>query len=160
MNRITDTLVDALLAQAEASARRRAIHCFHRPEEYLQRMVNACLRGTYVRPHRHKNPDKLEVFYCIRGRAAIVFFDDGGAVRDCAIIDERGPCRSTEIAPGEWHSFVALADEAAFFEIIEGHYEALTHKHYAPWAPAEDDSAAAAYLDGIIDILRKRGDIT
>ncbi|MDB5105035.1 MAG: hypothetical protein JWP91_2724 [Fibrobacteres bacterium] len=153
-NKLDRALVDEVLARARLSPRRRANHCFHRPEDRLQRMVNAALRGSYFAPHRHKDPDKLEIFTILSGRVMVITFDDQGAIADHALLS-RDPSPAdgigtmqVEIPPGTWHTLLVLSPEAVLYEVIDGHFDAGTHKRFAPWAPSEaDPEAAAAYLE-------------
>jgi cupin fold WbuC family metalloprotein len=138
--------LDAATARAAASPRRRAITRYHDHPERIQRMLNALEPDTYARPHRHLDPPKVEAFVALRGAAAVVRFDDSGAVREVARLAPGGPCQGVEIPPGTWHTVVCLAPGTVLFEVLEGPYEAATHKDFAPWAPAEGDPGAAAWL--------------
>jgi len=156
-HRLDAALMESTLARARVSPRRRANHCFHAPEERLQRMVNAALAGSYFQPHRHQDPDKLEIFTILAGRVLAITFDDAGMVDEAALLsadpEERTPgaVRQVEIPPGTWHTLAVLSPEAVLYEVIDGHFDAKTHKRFAPWAPAEADSEAAqAYLAGLL----------
>jgi cupin fold WbuC family metalloprotein len=155
-HRLDDDLMEATLARARLSPRRRANHCFHAPGDRLQRMVNAALRGCYFQPHRHKDPDKLEIFSILKGKALAITFDDAGKPDEAALLTaEKGEggnaARQVEIPPGTWHTLAVLSDEAVLYEVIDGHFDPATHKHFAPWAPSEADAEAAqAYLAGLI----------
>jgi cupin fold WbuC family metalloprotein len=160
-HRIDPDLMEATLARARVSPRRRANHCFHAPGDRLQRMVNAALAGSYFAPHRHKDPDKLEIFTILRGRVMVIAFDDTGAIADRALLSaEPGPegraaAQQVEIPPGTWHTLAVLSPEAVLYEVIDGHFDPKTHKRFAPWAPSEaDPEAAQAYL---ADLIRRCG---
>ncbi|MEO7425444.1 MAG: WbuC family cupin fold metalloprotein [Fibrobacteria bacterium] len=160
-HRIDQALVDEVLARARQSPRRRANHCIHQPGDRLQRMVNAGLAGTYFAPHRHKDPDKLEIFTLLTGRVIVITFTDAGDILDRALLgrDPAAPAGSetwqVEIPPGTWHTLAVLSPEAVLYEVIDGHFDAKTHKRFAPWAPSEaDGEAAKAYLEGL---LRRAG---
>ena len=44
---------------------------FHeRLDDPVNRLLNALEPGTYLRPHRHLNPKKDEIFLLLRGRIA------------------------------------------------------------------------------------------
>jgi cupin fold WbuC family metalloprotein len=64
--------------QARVSPRRRALVRYHEHEEAVQRMINAVEPDSYIRPHRHQDPDKVEVFLALRGSACICTFDEEG----------------------------------------------------------------------------------
>lgn len=153
INRLDRSLAEAVLAKARVSPRRRANHCFHDPADRLQRMVNAALLGSYFAPHRHKDPDKLEIFTILSGRVMVITFDDAGGVLDTALLSREGGSAGApetwqvEIPAGTWHTLVVLSHEAVLYEVIDGHFDPKTHKRFAPWAPSEGDpEAAQAYL--------------
>ncbi len=153
--RLDRALIEATLARARVSPRRRANHCFHAPDERLQRMVNAALRGSYFQPHRHKDPDKLEIFTILTGRALALLFEDDGRVAETILLSaepgDEGAALQAEIPPGAWHSLAILSPEAVLYEVIDGHFDPRTHKRFAPWAPSEaDPGAAQAYLEKLI----------
>src|SRR3954466_9383042 len=85
-HRLDAALIESTLARARVSPRRRANHCFHAPADRLQRMVNAALSGSYFQPHRHKDPDKLEIFTILTGRVLAITFDDAGGLDGTALL--------------------------------------------------------------------------
>lgn len=138
---ISDELIEQTIAAAQASERRRAIYRFHQHEEPVQRMLNALEPGTYVRPHRHANPAKVECFIILRGQVLCLEYDDHGKVTNhCTLA--AGGLVGVEIVPGTWHSLISLQSGSCVYEIIEGPYLADSHKNFAAWAPTEQDSAA------------------
>lgn len=142
--------MSAALTLAEGSARRRAIVRYHEHAESVQRMLNALQPDSYVRPHRHQDPDKVEVFVALAGRALVLRFDDGGRVTAFVVIDAVGPVRGVEIPARTWHSVVALRPGTVLYEVIEGAFSPETHKSYAPWAPAEGTPEAAAFQEALL----------
>lgn len=152
MRLIDDTLLGELQIEAGESPRRRAIVRFHEHEEPVQRMLNALRDDSYVQPHRHADPDKVELFVALTGRLLVLEFDDEGAVVAHAVIDPAGPVRGCEIRPRTWHALLALDPVSVALEIIEGPFEAASHKKFAPWAP----EMASEGLDWI---RRKRDEV-
>ena len=150
-NTIDETLVESVLSKARVSPRLRANHCFHRPDERLQRMVNCALKGSYFAPHRHDQPDKIEIFTVLRGKVLLVTFSDEGDIEDRIVLQAgAGPWQS-EIPPATWHTLAVLSADAVLYEIIDGHYDPATHKRFAPWAPPESDHhRGQAYLESLI----------
>lgn len=151
---ITEGDLDRLLAAARASQRRRAIFRLHQHEEPVQRMVNAMLPGTYIPPHKHEDPDKVELFCILRGTIAVLHFDRDGAVQDVRVISTTGELKIVDIPPRTYHALLPLEASVAL-EIIEGPYDARTHKKFAPWAPREDDPRAADYLAQLTCIVEQ-----
>ncbi|HLV35448.1 MAG TPA: WbuC family cupin fold metalloprotein, partial [Spirillospora sp.] len=77
---ITQQMIEDLIVQAAASPRKRTIYRLHDHEEPVQRMVNAMIPGTYTPPHKHENPDKVELFSILVGKVAVLHFDDAGRI--------------------------------------------------------------------------------
>lgn len=155
MRLITQALIDDLLAQAAQSPRQRVPYNFHEHHEPVQRMINAIVPGSYVTPHKHENPDKVELIAPLVGQAAMFCYDNDGAITDVFLLDAAGPVRGVDIPPGEYHNFVALTP-CAVLEIIQGPYHPDTHKQFAPWAPREGSPEAGAYLAALEAEITRR----
>jgi cupin fold WbuC family metalloprotein len=149
---IDETLAASTRAAAAASPRRRANFRFHALEEPVQRMVNAIEPDSYVRPHKHEDPDKVEVFLALTGAAVVVAYNDAGTPRDHAVIRAGGPVWGVEIPPRTWHSLIAIEAGSAFYEVIEGPYEETRHKRFPSWAP-EDAAEGLAFNRGVLTQL-------
>ncbi len=155
MRPITQELIDSLIAQAAQSPRRRVPYNFHDYDEAVQRMINAIVPGSYVTPHKHENPDKVELIAPLVGCAAMLRYDDNGTITDVFLLDAAGPVRGVDIPAREYHNFVALTP-CAVLEIIQGPYHPDTHKQFAPWAPREGSPEAAAYLAALEREIARR----
>ena len=131
---------------ARGSERQRSILRFHDHGEAVQRMINAVEPGSYVRPHRHVDPDKCETFVALAGRACLCRFGDDGTLEETVEFSPDGPVRGVEIPAGVWHGLVALEPGTILFEVIEGPFQEATHKRFAPWSPEEGSPAAEAFL--------------
>lgn len=153
MKIVNDKLLDELIAKAKKSKRKRAHHLFHKYQDLVQRMVNAMEPGSYITPHKHEKPDKIEAFIILRGKAACVKFDDKGKIIEVEILSQKGPKYAVDIPPRTWHTFVSLQSRTALFEIIQGPYDPKTHKHTAPWAPSEEEGSD--YLKQLEKAVRK-----
>lgn len=155
MRVIDQAMLAELLRQAAESPRRRAIYRLHEHQEPVQRMINAIMPGSYVQPHKHENPDKVELFAVLQGQVACLQFTDTGALDMVVTLDASGPIRVVDIPPRVYHSIVAL-QPSALIEIIQGPYDAASHKQFADWAPPEHSPAAVAYLGQIEEQVRLR----
>ena len=149
---ITHDLIDETAGRAARSPRRRMNHNFHASAaDNPHRFLNVFLKGTYVQPHRHLNPPKAESFLVLEGRAAVLVFDGDGAVTarheiGCGTC----PAFGIDLAPGVWHTIVALTDRVVCFEVKPGPWDPATDKDFASWAPREGEADAAAYLDRLL----------
>jgi cupin fold WbuC family metalloprotein len=143
---IDSGLLDATIDRAKLSSRLRANHNFHTSHaDNPHRFLNALVRGTYSAPHRHLDPPKAETFVALRGEVLVFLFDDQGNVRARHVLGQTGVL-GIDIAAGVWHSIAALSDTAVCFEVKPGPYDVSNDKQFAPWAPAESDPSAPAYL--------------
>ncbi len=156
MQLIDDTTINQLATEARQSPRRRAIKRYHEHEEPVQRMLNALCDDSYVQPHCHRDPDKVELFLAVQGRLLVLIFDDAGEVARSAVLDADGPVRGVDIPPRTWHALLALTPVAIALEIIQGPYEATTHKRFATWAPV-DPQAGLAWMRAKRDQVLTQG---
>ncbi len=149
------TLLDTLSLEAQRDPRRRKNRNFHTQNTDLaHRLLNAIEPGSYVAPHRHLDPNKDETMMIVRGRLGIVLFDEAGKVAQTAVLSGDGSCYGIDIPHGVYHSVVACQPGTVFFEAKAGPYLPLGEAERAPWAPAEGDSTAAAYAQGLAELFR------
>jgi cupin fold WbuC family metalloprotein len=157
---IGEGLIAEVLDKARRSTRQRMNYNFHAgPEDNPHRFLNIFMQGTYVAPHRHRNPPKAESFVVLEGFVTVICFDDNGAVLSRHVLGH-GPgaealppafrdlpaSRGIDVAPGVWHTIAALSPHAVCFEVKPGPWDPATDKEPAPWAPPEGDPAAVEYL--------------
>lgn len=144
---ITTDLLDTVTAEAAASPRLRKNRNFHGADDAAcHRLLNAIEPGSYIMPHRHLDPAKEETMIGLRGRLAVVLFDDSGAVAKTAVLQPGGPVMGVNIPVGTYHLVLALESGTVFLEAKAGPYLPLTADEKAPWAPAEGEASAAEYL--------------
>jgi cupin fold WbuC family metalloprotein len=136
-----------LSAQAASRPRRRANLNLHPTlDDPIQRFFNAVEPGTYVRPHRHTEPGRWEVFVALRGRAAVLTFDPSGRVTERVEIAPEGPDVAVEVEPGAWHTVLCRAPATVLFELKPGPYVPLEDKSFALWAPPEGGTVAMEFV--------------
>lgn len=149
---IDTAMLDGLSKQATIAARQRQGCNFHATlSDPLQRMLNAFEPGTYVRPHRHMEMQKREVFVILRGRLLVILFDDNGRETQRILLDANQGNHAIEIAPDEWHMATALETGTVVYEIKDGPYDVATDKQFAPWAPDENDPTAREWLNRLLN---------
>jgi cupin fold WbuC family metalloprotein len=146
MKPIDNTLFDALCAEADEVPRRRAHHLIHGSHaEPVQRMLIALQPGTYLRPHRHRDPPKWELLLVLRGAVAWLGFDEEGRVSTRLEMGAHKQSKGLESPEGTWHSVVCLKPDTVVFECKPGPFAQVAPQDFAPWAPAEDAEGAADY---------------
>lgn len=148
---INNSLLDTLSVRAETAPRKRMNHNFHQQlDDPLQRMLNALEPGTYIRPHKHENPDKYESFLVLRGQALIIEFDDHGNITSHSLLDPSVGYYGAEIAPRIYHTIISLQQGTIVYEAKQGPYLQLSDKNFAPWAPPEGSDEVTAFLEQLI----------
>lgn len=145
MKQIDNTILAALVEKAKHAPRKRMNYNLHPgPDDPVQRLCNAIEPGTYIRPHRHTDPETSEVFVMLQGSAVLLLFDDAGRVIEQNTLSARGPVIAAEIPPRTWHAMASLESGAVFFEVKRGPYAPLAPKDVAAWAPVEGTDEAPA----------------
>ncbi len=144
---ITRDLLDLVTAEAGSSPRLRQNFNFHQEDgAACNRLLNAMEPGSYIRPHRHLDPDKDETLVVLRGRLGVVIFDDSGTIRETAVLSPGGAAMGVDVPHGVMHTFVSLESGTVFFEAKAGPYRPMTEEEKAAWAPSEGSVEAEAYL--------------
>ncbi|WP_062124671.1 WbuC family cupin fold metalloprotein [Geofilum rubicundum] len=157
---IHDDLLDSLSQEAKDHPRKRRNHNFHTSlADPINRMLNALEPESYVCPHKHEGPDKREVFIRLKGRLAVFYFDDAGAVTDQVVLGSDEGNYGVEIPAGTWHTIVALESGTIVYEIKDGPYHPEDDKHFAPWAPREGSAEASVYLQKLLSLLGADGHV-
>jgi cupin fold WbuC family metalloprotein len=152
MQVINSVLTDAICSQAKGSQRLRKNYNFHPSlDDILQRMLNALEPGTYVQPHKHENPDKVEAFIILCGRLLVLEFDDQGRMIQHAILSGSEKCYGVEIQPRVWHSIISLASGTVVYEVKNGPYSPINDKNFASWAPKEGDPDCEAFNQRLLE---------
>jgi len=154
MNRVDLARLARLSLAARANPRLRQNENLHALQDPIHRLLNATEPGTYVQPHRHLSPPKLETLAVIRGRGAVLVFDDRGALLERALLAPAGPELLVELPPGTWHSIVALEPGTVWFEVKAGPYAPPPPADVASWAPAPGSAEAPRYLEHMLGLSR------
>jgi cupin fold WbuC family metalloprotein len=148
--------LDALVRAAQSAPRRRMNLNVHRSAaDACQRFFNAIEPGSYVRPHRHAQPAVAETLVAIRGAFVLVEFDDAGGIVGTARLAASGSAphpdaaAAVELAPGTWHTVLALESGSIFFEAKPGPFDPQARGDFAPWAPEEGAAEAAAWWQAL-----------
>ncbi len=145
---LTEREIEEGLSQARSSSRHRYPKILHKPGDEFNQVFNFITRESYMQPHLHPGEEKIEEIHIIKGKVAIYFFDDQGAVRDVVLL-EKGGVESIRVPAFAWHTYVMLTDEVVTYETMMGKYDPLTWKRFAPWAPVENSPECLPYLSSL-----------
>lgn len=148
MKLIDNALLDTLIGKAKDAPRKRAHFNLH-PElnDPVQRLCIAMEPGTYVRPHRHSDPETWEVLVILRGSLALNIFDEKGKVLERTVLKAGGPITVLEFPLNTWHAPVSLEPGTVVFEIKQGPYKPIAELNLAQWAPAEGTAESPIFLE-------------
>lgn len=146
VKKVTARLIRELGQKAATAQRRRTNYNFHEsPNDPVQRLVVAMQKETYIRPHRHAAENKMEFAIAVQGRMQVVLLNNNGAVAERIDLTPGGATVGLEIPSHVWHTWLALDDNAVFFECKCGPYNPDTTNVFAPWSPPEGDPRVKAY---------------
>ncbi len=153
MKILNSELLNGLSSQASESRRlRQHLNLHSSYEEPSQRLLNAMEPASYIRPHRHLRDPKPENFVGLRGRMALLIFDDAGRVEQIVPFGPGEDALGIDLPPGVWHTVLSLEAGSVLFETKPGPFLPIFKKDVAPWAPEEGSDAAKPYLE---DLVRK-----
>lgn len=154
MIKINNELLSSLSEEAKISTRLRKNYNFHEQmDDPIQRLLNALEPATYVRPHRHIDPDKDEIFFVLKGKMLLIEFNEKGAVTDHILLDPLQGNYGCEVKAGVWHSLISLESGSVAYEVKKGPFEAINEPNFAAWAPKEDPIEISKYQNYLLQQL-------
>jgi cupin fold WbuC family metalloprotein len=146
MKEINQTGFSDLLNKANISPRKRTHYNLHKDlSDPIQRLFVAIEPGSYIRPHRHPEPNKWECFLIFKGSAVMLEFSEDGKVAQKTELKYGGSTVGAEIPPGVWHTLAATGPGTILMELKPGPYGPLSEKDYPYWAPAENSEKSAQF---------------
>lgn len=143
---LTEARIQRALEASRESDRKRVIAPFHKnDEDPLHRMFNAMQPETYVRPHRHFEVPKCEVFLVLRGALDLVVFDQQGVITFACALRAGSEQFGADLAAGLFHCVIVREPDTLMYEVKPGPYAPASDKDFAPWAPAEGEPGVPAF---------------
>ncbi len=147
MKVITRELVEQVSAEAMHNTRLRKNHNLHPSDESrCHRLLNAIEPGSYIRPHRHLDPEKDEAFILMSGTLGVVTFADDGRVVETVVMSRARGTLAVDIPHGVYHTAVSLESGTVFYEVKAGPYRQLHENEKLIWAPEDTDPQAQTFL--------------
>ncbi len=140
---IDQKLLSEVATMAQNSTRRRSLYTFHdNNDDKIHRLFSVIEPDSYLRPHKHESPDKVEIFICLQGKAALIEFAEDGRISNHVVLEAGKSPWGVEVTPTTWHMTVALEPDTALYEVVEGPWDPRTHKKFPTWAPTEEEKDA------------------
>ena len=127
------------------SERCRSPKILHSKGDYVNKVFNFVLYESYMQPHQHPGPEKIEKMYLVQGSFALVIFDNDGKIENIHIL-EKDKNEYISVPAFTWHTYIMLSNEVIIYEEMEGFYNPDTWKRMATWAPKENTPEAIIYL--------------
>ncbi len=147
MRIITKDLLAQVSAEARQNPRLRKNYNFHPSDESRShRLLNAIEPESYIRPHRHLDPEKDETFILMSGRLGIIVFSDDGEVLEAVLLSQASGNLAVDVPHGVYHTAISLESGTLFFEAKAGPYLLLNEAETSPWAPEENSPQAQTFL--------------
>jgi cupin fold WbuC family metalloprotein len=144
---ITRDLLGLVSAEARQNPRLRKNHNIHPSDESrCHRLLNAIEPGSYIRPHRHLDPEKDEAFILMSGRLGIITFTDDGGVAEAVLLSHESGNLAVDLPHGVYQTALSLESGTVFYETKAGPYRQLTEDEKVAWAPEDSDPQAQGYL--------------
>ncbi|UCE90685.1 MAG: WbuC family cupin fold metalloprotein [Pseudomonadota bacterium] len=141
-------MLEELSRDAQSRERQRLNFNLHPAlDDAVQRLCNAMEPATYVRPHRHPEAGKWELFTVLRGSLVALTFDDEGRVTSRTELSCEGPDYIIEIPGNTWHTLLSNSPGTVAFEVKPGPYLQLSDKDFAAWAPTEGAPEVVGFLE-------------
>ena len=148
MKIVTRELLLNLSDQARTSPRLRKNYNFHPSDESrCHRLLNAIEPASYIRPHRHLDPEKEEAFILMSGRLGIILFSDEGKVTETVLLSQENGNLAADLPHGVYHTAISLDPGTVFYETKAGPYLPLSDSEKAFWAPIDNAVEATDYLE-------------
>ena len=155
MKVVTAELLQELSGVARTVPRLRRNYNLHSADDsHCHRLLNAVEPASYIRPHRHQDPEKDEAFVLLSGRLGVIQFSDAGDVTETVVLSRESGTLVADVPHGVYHTAVSLESGTIFFEAKAGPYLPLTDDEVAAWSPHETDSAASTYLEQLRTLLK------
>ncbi|PZO06784.1 MAG: cupin fold metalloprotein, WbuC family [Lysobacteraceae bacterium] len=156
---ISPDFLDRLTSQAVASPRQRQHYNLHATyDDPCQRFFNAVEPGSYLRPHRQALIPRSKLLVAVRGRFALLVFDDAGGIVQgvrFAAGELPGWAVAAEVPAGRWNTVLSLSPGAVLLEAKAGPFDPDAPREPAPWAPEEGGPDVAAYMAWLFDAAAK-----
>lgn len=146
--------VDLLTIKAKKSEKKRTHYLLHKHTDPVLKLINVMDPDTYVRPHKHRQKNRQELFVPLRGRFIVILFDKRGKISKYYLIGGSEEYLMVEVPPNVWHTTWSLSFGSVLLEVIKGPYTESSHKVFASWAPNENSREADIYKKNILRKLK------
>lgn len=150
MKIVTRELVAQVSDAARLNPRLRQNYNLHTSDESrCHRLLNAIEPASYIRPHRHLDPEKDEAFILLSGRLGIVTFTDAGEVSGTVVLSHSSGNLAVDIPHGVYHTALSLESGTVFYEAKAGPYRPLSESETCRWAPEEKDPQVQDFMSSL-----------
>ncbi|MBN2642318.1 MAG: WbuC family cupin fold metalloprotein [Victivallales bacterium] len=140
-------LFSELSQKAIESPRKRSHYNFHPSvEDDIHRLCMAAEPDSYVRPHRHSQEDRWELFIVLKGAVSVLIFTEDGVLKERYELEAGGDVCAVEIEQNVLHSFISKKSGSIVMEVKRGPYIPIPEADSGAWAPREGEDATPGFL--------------
>lgn len=138
--------INELFSLAQLLPQKRASLTLPRdPSEKTERVINAILPESYIRPQKHRNPSQTETLSPLTGAAELVTFGDDGEILQKELLRKE---MVAEVEANTWYTVVARSPFAVLeIRVHPLGYDKEKDEAFAPWAPEEGTKEADIYFE-------------
>lgn len=148
MKLVTQELLHQVSEAAKQSPRLRKNHNLHpRDDSKCHRLLNAIEPDSYIRPHRHLDPEKDEAFILMQGKLGIIIFSENGEPVEKVVLSHEAGIMAADIPNGAYHTAISLQSGTVFYEAKAGPYLPLSEAEIATWSPPDTEQIYHLYLN-------------
>ena len=155
---VTSNDLQELKRLALLNPRQRVRLCAHRsPSDSQHEMFIVHTKDCYVRPHKHLG--KAESMSILEGEVDVVLFHEDGAVRQTVAMGPQnsGKAFYQRLSDAIYHTLIIRTEFLVFHEITEGPF-VRGNTVYPEWAPAEQGTASAQFINQVELQIKNRNE--
>ena len=140
-----DTFKELTVTAQKSGRLRTNLNIHESPDADVQRLFLAFEPDTYIRPHRHPQAHKWELFIVLEGELDLLLFTDAGEIEQRITLSSTAT-RVVEVPPNTWHSYISKKSGTLALEIKQGAYLPSPEEDFLSVSPVENTEGVAAYL--------------
>ena len=145
---LSDNELEKYLENAKLSIKKRYPKILHKTGDKFNQVFNFMMKNSYMQPHLHPGPEKIEHIHILKGEIATIFFNEEGQINEFTIL-KPGGIELVKVPAFTWNTYVVLTEKAVTYETMMGIYDIKTWKNFANWTPKESSKNSFSYLKSL-----------
>ena len=100
-----------LYESAKKNYRKRYPKILHSHGDYLNKVFNFLIAGTYMQPHLHPSEEKIEKMTVIEGEICVLFFNNVGQIIKKNYLNSKHK-KNLSVPAFSWHTYIVTSSKA------------------------------------------------